>query len=496
MLKSIIFYISTILCAATAFAQQPAMDDLKQQTQTARQEIQKTSQKIKQNKNKTLKSLNDLNRITAEINEKQKDIDEINRQIIDINVKIQNVNRHIAARDSALRVLRENYLKAIKKIRSHNATANNSKMMFLFSSESFHQAYRRLRYLKEFSRWREGQTKQIKNAMAELEKQKQQLQALQKEKNEAYNTINSTKLALEGQKNEQNRMIAALKTEQGNLLQILHEQQRKLDELDRQLNALIEAERRKAEEEARIEAERRKAEEAERARIAEERRKAEEERIRKEQEEKEAELQKIKQQQQQEKEKKEKEELKRRRQEIEQRQEELRKEKERLENEREEARKKEKERREAGYPDENEIKLTGSFESNKGKLPYPVTGSFRVVKPFGKHKHPVLEYVTTDNPGIEIETDAGAMARSVFDGTVSYVYQVNNEYNYVVILKHGEYITVYAGLETIAVKKGDSVKAGQALGSLFTDVNDDDHAMLHFQVRKGSTKLNPQEWLK
>ena len=496
MLKSIIFYISTILCAATAFAQQPAMDDLKQQTQTARQEIQKTSQKIKQNKNKTLKSLNDLNRITAEIGEKQKDIDEINRQIIDINVKIQNVNRHIAARDSALRVLRENYLKAIKKIRSHNATANNSKMMFLFSSESFHQAYRRLRYLKEFSRWREGQTKQIKNAMAELEKQKQQLQALQKEKNEAYNTINSTKLALEGQKNEQNRMIAALKTEQGNLLQILHEQQRKLDELDRQLNVLIEAERRKAEEEARIEAERRKAEEAECARIAEDRRKAEEERIRKEQEEKEAELQKIKQQQQQEKEKKEKEELKRRRQEIEQRQEELRKEKERLENERREARKKEKERREAGYPDENEIKLTGSFESNKGKLPYPVTGSFRVVKPFGKHKHPVLEYVTTDNPGIEIETDAGAMARSVFDGTVSYVYQVNNEYNYVVILKHGEYITVYAGLETIAVKKGDSVKAGQALGSLFTDVNDDDHAMLHFQVRKGSTKLNPQEWLK
>lgn len=140
--------------------------------------------------------------------------------------------------------------------------------------------------------------------------------------------------------------------------------------------------------------------------------------------------------------------------------------------------------------------MDGNFESNKGKLPVPVTGSYRIVKQFGRHKHPVLEYVTIDSPGIEIEAAANAAARSVFAGTVTNIYKVDNEYNYVVLVKHGSYTTVYAGLKTLNVKKGDSVKAGQSLGSLFPDVNDTSHAVLHFQVRKGTTKLDPQAWIK
>ena len=91
---------------------------------------------------------------------------------------------------------------------------------------------------------------------------------------------------------------------------------------------------------------------------------------------------------------------------------------------------------------------------------------------------------------------ASAAARSVFAGTVTNIYKVDNEYNYVVLVKHGSYTTVYAGLKTLNVKKGDSVKAGQSLGSLFPDVTDTSHAVLHFQVRKGTTKLDPQAWIK
>lgn len=486
-----------VACVLIGLAQRPAVNDIKRQKRDAQQEISETSQKLKQNKNRTVRSLNDLNRITAEIGEKQRSIKDLSIQIAEINIKIQDVNNRIAIQDSALNKLRANYLIAIKKIRSHRISGN--KMMFIFSSESFHQAYRRMRYLKEFSRWREAQTKQIKAAMAELDKQKRQLLALQEEKSKTYSEINAARLSLEGKKNEQNRIIANLKAEQGDLQEVLREQQRKLDELDSQLSRLIEEQEREAAERARQEAERRRKAEEERIRKEEEARRAEEARLKKEQEEREAEIRRNQEQQRREAEKQKREELKRKEKELEKQREELRRRQERLAKEREEERKKEEERRRSepatASPD-SDIKLTGSFESNKGKLPAPVAGSCRIVKPFGRQKHPVLEYVTTDNPGVEIEAEAGATVRSVFGGTVSYIYQVDNEYNYVVILKHGSYMTVYAGLKTISVKKGDTVKAGQALGTLFVDVNDENHSLLHFQVRKGSDKLDPQQWLK
>ena len=428
-------------------AQQPAMTDIKKQKKEAQQDIKKTSQKIKENKNETAKTLADLNRITSEIDASNKKIADLNLQIADINVRIHGVNQEIEMLDSTVGRLQSNYLRAIKKIRMHRVSGN--KMMFLLSSESFHQAYRRMRYLREFSRWREAQTRQIKAARRKLEQQKHQLVALQNERSKTINTINSTKLSLEGKRAEQNRIVKQLREEKGDLMQILQEQQRKLNQLDQQLNRLIEAELRRNKEQQRREAE-----------------------------------------------KKKKEELKRKQKELEKEQERLRKEQERIDKEREEARKREEQRRSQPAESDEDIRMDGNFESNKGKLPVPVTGSYRIVKQFGRHKHPVLEYVTIDSPGIEIEAAASAAARSVFAGTVTNIYKVDNEYNYVVLVKHGSYTTVYAGLKTLNVKKGDSVKAGQSLGSLFPDVNDTSHAVLHFQVRKGTTKLDPQAWIK
>ena len=461
-------------------AQQPAMTDIKKQKKEAQQDIKKTSQKIKENKNETAKTLADLNRITSEIDASNKKIADLNLQIADINVRIHGVNQEIEMLDSTVGRLQSNYLRAIKKIRMHRVSGN--KMMFLLSSESFHQAYRRMRYLRE--------TRQIKAARRKLEQQKHQLVALQNERSKTINTINSTKLSLEGKRAEQNRIVKQLREEKGDLMQILQEQQRKLNQLDQQLNRLIEAEQRAAAERARAEAEKRRKAEEEKAR------KAEEARLKKEREEREAELRRNKEQQRREAEKKKKEELKRKQKELEKEQERLRKEQERIDKEREEARKREEQRRSQPAESDEDIRMDGNFESNKGKLPVPVTGSYRIVKQFGRHKHPVLEYVTIDSPGIEIEAAASAAARSVFAGTVTNIYKVDNEYNYVVLVKHGSYTTVYAGLKTLNVKKGDSVKAGQSLGSLFPDVNDTSHAVLHFQVRKGTTKLDPQAWIK
>ena len=121
-------------------AQQPAMTDIKKQKKEAQQDIKKTSQKIKENKNETAKTLADLNRITSEIDASNKKIADLNLQIADINVRIHGVNKEIEMLDSTVGRLQSNYLRAIKKIRMHRVSGN--KMMFLLSSESFHQAYR------------------------------------------------------------------------------------------------------------------------------------------------------------------------------------------------------------------------------------------------------------------------------------------------------------------------------------------------------------------
>ena len=107
---------------------------------------------------------------------------------------------------------------------------------------------------------------------------------------------------------------------------------------------------------------------------------------------------------------------------------------------------------------ETSRKLTGSFESNKGGF-CSVNGKYKIVRPFGRHKHPDLPHVTTDNGGIDIEVPAGGTTRAVFDGTVSEVFRLPG-YNTIVMVRHGKYLTIYANLSNISVKKGDALEAG------------------------------------
>ncbi len=141
-----------------------------------------------------------------------------------------------------------------------------------------------------------------------------------------------------------------------------------------------------------------------------------------------------------------------------------------------------------------ELALSGSFEKNKGKLPFPLSGSYKIVSHFGRHKHPELKYVQVDNGGIDIETTAGTKARAVFNGVVSRVF-VTPGYNSTIIVRHGNYLTIYANLSDVYVKAGDKVTTGQNLGRIFSDYQDGNRTILTFQVWKERTKLNPELWL-
>ena len=136
---------------------------------------------------------------------------------------------------------------------------------------------------------------------------------------------------------------------------------------------------------------------------------------------------------------------------------------------------------------EEEI-LSSNFSANKGKLPFPLKGAYRITGHFGQHR----------DPGIKIETNSGNTARAIFDGEVLRVAKAPN-YQYCIFVKHGDYCSFYVHIEQVFVKQGDKVKTGQELGRIYTDAIEG--AVLVFELWKlepgeKDTKLNPELWLK
>jgi septal ring factor EnvC (AmiA/AmiB activator) len=141
-----------------------------------------------------------------------------------------------------------------------------------------------------------------------------------------------------------------------------------------------------------------------------------------------------------------------------------------------------------------EQKLSSQFAANRGKLPMPLKGKYNIVDYFGVHQHRDLSHVSVRNNGIEIETVAGNEARAVFDGVVSRIFILPG-YNSSVIVRHGNYLTLYSNLGSVGVRQGDRVKTGQSLGVIFTDKENGNTTTLHFELWKEQNKLDPLPWL-
>lgn len=139
------------------------------------------------------------------------------------------------------------------------------------------------------------------------------------------------------------------------------------------------------------------------------------------------------------------------------------------------------------------ITLSNTFSSNKGKLPYPISGNYTIVSRFGTHQHSQWQ-VTTSSNGIDIQSQAGAQAKAVFNGEVSRVVAFPG-YNNCIIIRHGNYYTFYGNIQNVSVRQGDKVATGQSLGEVYTDP-DKGTSQLHFQLWQGTNKQNPEPWLR
>ena len=137
------------------------------------------------------------------------------------------------------------------------------------------------------------------------------------------------------------------------------------------------------------------------------------------------------------------------------------------------------------------IELTEAFETNIGKLIWPVNSGF-VSNKFGVHPHPAIKNVKIKNDGIDIQTTKGSKVYSVFSGkvsTVAFIPGMNN----VIIINHGDYYSLYAKLKNLLVEKGDIIDKGQVIADIVTNL--DGVSLLQFQIWKNNIKLNPEKWI-
>ena len=139
-------------------------------------------------------------------------------------------------------------------------------------------------------------------------------------------------------------------------------------------------------------------------------------------------------------------------------------------------------------------KLTGSFESNKGRLPIPITGPYLMTSHYGVNYVEGLKNVKYNNNGIDIRGQQGCQARAVFDGTVSFIFEHPQvQGSYIVMVRHGQYISAYFNLGSLNVKKGDKVKINETLGPIRADGSG--NYTMQFQLRKDTQSLNPEQWI-
>ena len=430
---------------------------IKQEQQRTKKEIKETARKIDSNKKKTRAQLNLLEKLSAEISKNSQELSDLKVSIDSIDTSIVKLNDSINILECKLKVLRNNYKDVLRSVRA--SRHSTSRLAFLFSSKSFADAYRRVRYLQQFSSWQNKKTDDIKGAILAINEVKQDLTELQAARTESLKKVMVTQQSLRQNEAQQSQVVADLKKERSNLEAYMKEKQREAKQLDDQLNKLI------AKQQAE---EKRRREEAEKKRKEEERRKKEQEKALAEKRKKEAEQNKGKTQDtQQTKPQEGKEDIA-----------------------------KDKPTKLAiDVETDAQIKLSNKFEENKGRLPFPVGGSYNIVGKFGRHKHPQLQYVEVNNNGIDIELLSNNEARAVFDGVVSAIFQQPG-FNTIVMVRHGEYITVYGNISTLSVRPGDKVKAKQKLGDVYADPDDDNRRILHFELRKETEKLNPQHWLR
>lgn len=339
--------------------------------------------------------------LNTKINVRKNLIKITNQQANLLTRRINSNQKEITSLRDQLKQLKEDYANMI--VKSYKSKSEQSRVMFLLSSDNFKQAYKRLQYLKQYTEYQKQQGENIKVKTQQLQELNVTLLKQKEDKQKLIEENRVAKKQLDVEIKEQRELMATISKELTKYTAQMRQKQKEADRIDKEIDRLI------------------------RLAIAESNKKA-------------------------------------------------------------------------GKTSSSKTfaltpaakKLAANFEANKGKLPWPVQRGVVKVK-FGKQPSPIDRTVPINSKGIRIATEKGAKVKAVFDGEVTAIV-VNKKGNPIVMIRHGNYFSIYINLSKVSVKKGDKVATGQEIGEVFTN-RDTGEALLWFRVTKETTPMNPSYWL-
>ncbi|MFV5696942.1 murein hydrolase activator EnvC family protein [Flavobacterium sp. ZT3R17] len=411
--------------------QQEKLEERKAQIQKEIRENEKLLQTVKK-KEKTAVNVIVIQSNKIKLKEKLINTTEKQTKLLGNDMYINQVKINKLKKE--LVILKEDYAEMI--VKSYKSRSEESRAMFLLSSENFLQAYKRAQYMKQYTNYRKMQGEEIKTKTGELVDYNGKLNVQKTAKQKLIAENEKERLSLEKERQEQEKLVKSIKKDKSKILAEIKKKQQESRQIDKQIDRLI------------------------RQAIAEANRKAAMERA----------MEKAKAESKADAKTETKAEIKTRAKEI----------------------------AATSSVSSSKIELTAetkliadNFRANRGKLPWPVEKGF-VSLGYGDQAHPVYKTLVIHNSGVEITTDAGASARAVFGGEVTSVI-VLSPINKAVMIQHGDFFTVYQNLSSVFVNKGDKVSTKQSLGKVRT--NSEGKTIIKFLILQNTTYNNPQSWL-
>lgn len=379
---------------------QDKKDQLQQDKKKIEDEIKYNAKLLEETKKSKKTSLNQLVIIKNQIASREKLIETINGQVNTVDDQIVMNTEILKELQHDLDHLKEEYANMIYF--AYKNRSSFDRLMFIFASDDFNQAFRRIKYFEQYTAYRKTQTQLILNTKVEIDSTIQVLEVHKHDKLILLTSLRDERDILSQERNQQNNIYQTLGKKEKELAKTIRLKEKAAKKLQGEIERMI----------------------AEEIRLAS---------------------------------------------------------------------KKSGTTKTGSFaltPDE--MQLSTNFQENKGGLPWPVENGV-ISSTFGEHFHPVLKQVKTKNNGVDILTDEGMKTRAVFGGEVTRVISIPN-YNYVIMIRHGEYLTVYSNLSEVYVKNGDKVETKQSIGKVYTDKKEM-KTEVHFELWKGKTLLNPANWL-
>lgn len=425
--------LSLMLFLPLAAQNSKKVKELKQQQSKLKTELQNSKTQLSKTQKRVKSGQQNVDYLGALVNNRLKRIHELEEELNKLEDDIIRMQKDITRIDSELRLRRQRLKAAIRNARVQRE--NHDPLVFIFSAKTVSQMYRRARYAREYVVYQHNLSGQVLQKQAELLKAQNRLLEAKSRKSAKLNEIMEQRKSLNEQQMQEKERVAGLKKKESGLKGKVAEQQKQLAALDRKIEEVIAYE------------------------IEQARKKAEEEARKKKAAAKKTTTTKTKQPASTSKPKTET--------------------------------KPATTQKSGSWLTAADRQLNGTFEQNKGRLPVPITGQYMLGNRFGIYNVPGMKNVQLDNKGTDYVGRPGARARAIFDGVVTSVFQFSGTRN--VLVRHGSYISVYCNLSSTIVQKGQKVRARDILGTVANDGSG--NCTLHFQLRKETTKLNPEAWI-